>query len=124
MKGRSGLHPGEFERIVRERFGPWAQPAVEIQVEEVRRRLSGFVRAQAALRKEGWMIRYVEGAAKLECELGTLRLTGKIDRIDYIRRSKMAHHRLQTSARAKEPLQEHRKRNGEWKDLQLLFISS
>jgi ATP-dependent helicase/nuclease subunit B len=116
----------QFEQLVRDRFGRWAQPAVEIQLEEVRKRLAAFARVQAGLRRDGWTIRYVEGAAKLECEFaaetppGRLRLTGKIDRIDYHAAEKRWRiFDYKTSAKTRDPLPEHRKRNGEWRDLQL-----
>lgn len=116
----------QFDRLVRERFGRWAQPAVEIQVEEVRRRLTGFARVQAGVNRDGWEIRYVEGSARLECEMttqvapGKLRLSGKIDRIDYHpaqRKWRIVDYK--TSAKGREPLAEHRARGGEWRDLQL-----
>ncbi len=116
----------EFERIIRERFGRWVQPAVEIQVEEVRRRLGGFGRAQAALRRDGWEVRFVEGNARLECalapegEAASLQITGKIDRIDF--RPATQKWRIidyKTAAKGRDPLPEHRKRNGDWRDLQL-----
>jgi hypothetical protein len=116
----------QFDKNVGERFGRWAHPAVELQVGEVRKRLLGFARAQAAVRNEGWAIRYVEGANRLECEVaadvapGILRVTGKIDRIDYQASSqKWRIIDYKTSAKGREPLREHRKKNGEWKDLQL-----
>jgi hypothetical protein len=116
----------ELKRVVAERFGPWAQPAVEIQVEEVARRLRGFARVQAKLRQEGWTIRHVEEKSRLECEmaadggLGRVRISGNMDRIDFHPvGQKWRIIDYKTSAKEKEPLQEHRGRNGEWKDLQL-----
>jgi len=117
---------GELARVVRERFGEWAQPAVEIQVEEVAKRLRGFARAQAALRREGWTIRDVEKGSRLECELvaegdlGSVTLAGNIDRIDFHaleRKWRIIDYK--TSRRGKDPGPEHRRRNGEWKDFQL-----
>jgi hypothetical protein len=116
----------EFERVAREKFGQWVQPAVELQLDHVKSRLNGFVRMQARLREEGWLIRYVEGETRLECELKcegaarTLRITGKIDRIDYHPATqKWRIIDYKTSAKGGEPRREHRKKNGEWKDLQL-----
>lgn len=118
-----------LDELVRVRFGPWAQPAVEIQIEEVRRRLGGFARAQAALCHEGWSIRYVEGVTKLECDLaaegnaGALKITGNIDRIDYHSlEQKWRIIDYKSYAKKRNPLQEHRKGRsgeGEWRDLQL-----
>jgi hypothetical protein len=117
----------KFDEIVRARFGRWVQPAVEIQIDEVHRRLLGFARVQTASRKEGWAIRYVEGTERLSCDLagaenvGTLTLTGKIDRID--RDASGEKWRIidyKTSAKKKDPMQVHyRSRSGEWTDLQL-----
>jgi len=116
----------QLDKNVRDRFGRWAQPAVEIQIEEVRKRLAGFIPTQAALRQQGWTIRYVEGAARLECNIaaeappGTLRVTGKIDRIDYHEsEEKWRIIDYKTSAKGREPHREHRKKSGQWKDLQL-----
>ena len=116
-----------FDEIVRTRFGPWAQPAVEIQVEEVRRRLRGFARVQAALRRDGWAIRYVEGTRGLSCPLaglgdsGTLTISGKIDRIDSdASGQKWRIIDYKTSAKKRDPIQAHyRARRREWIDLQL-----
>jgi len=117
----------KFEEIVHARFGLWAQPAVEIQIEEVRRRLLGFARVQPVLRREGWAIRYVEGKGSLAFDLaglensGTLKVTGKIDRID----SDPSGERwriidYKTSAKKKDPGQAHYlSRSGKWIDLQL-----
>jgi len=117
----------KFAEIVHARFGRWVQPAVEIQIEEVRRRLLGFVRVQAELRGEGWRIRYVEGEGALSFDLpglensGTLTVTGKIDRID----SDLAGEKwriidYKTSAKKKDPWRAHYlSRRQEWIDLQL-----
>jgi hypothetical protein len=116
----------QFDRIVRQRYGRWAQPAIEIQIEEVRRRLAGFARVQSGLAREGWEIRYVESNARLEWDMATqatpgkLRLTGKIDRVDYhAGRQNWRIVDYKTSAKGREPQAEHRGRNGEWRDLQL-----
>lgn len=115
----------EFDRTVRARFGRWAQPAVEVQIDEIRRRLRGFAPVQARLRREGWAIRHVEGGEKLTCEIegaenaGLLAVTGKIDRID----SDLSGKRwrivdYKTSAKAKDPFRTHFGRD-DWRDLQL-----
>jgi ATP-dependent helicase/nuclease subunit B len=115
----------EFNRLVHARFGKWAQPAVEIQIEEIGRRLRGFASVQARLRREGWAIRHVEGERPLEGEIvaadgaGLLAVTGKIDRID----SDAVGHRwriidYKSSSRKREPVQVHF-RGEAWRDLQL-----
>jgi len=116
----------KFDEIVQARFGQWAHPAVEIQIEEVRRRLLEFARVQPSLRREGWSIRYVEGEGTLTFDLAglegpeTLAVTGKIDRID----SDASGQRwriidYKTSAKKKDPAHAHYSRSGEWIDLQL-----
>jgi ATP-dependent helicase/nuclease subunit B len=115
----------EFHRVGRARFGKWTQPAVEIQIEEIERRLRGFAPVQAWLRKEGWTIRHVESAERMTCELaaadnaGSLAVTGKIDRIDHHAAS--GRWRIidyKTSAKAKDPFRTHFGRE-DWRDLQL-----
>jgi RecB family exonuclease len=111
----------QFDEKVRDQFGRWVQPAVELQVGEIRRRLGGFARAQAGLRRGGWEIRFVERA--LSCELaseaGSLNITGKIDRIDYHeadQRWRIVDYK--TSQKQNTPAKTHM-RKGEWVDLQL-----
>jgi ATP-dependent helicase/DNAse subunit B len=116
-----------FDEITRARFGRWVQPAVEIQIEEIRRRLRGFARVQSGLRKEGWTIRYVEGEKGLSFDLagpgntGTLTVNGRIDRIDGdAAGEKWRIIDYKTSAKKKDPFQAHyRKNRQEWVDLQL-----
>jgi hypothetical protein len=121
-----GFVLAELDRLVASRFGKWAVPIVEVQIVEVKRRLLGFARAQANLRREGWEIRYVEGDVRLECELpadaspGTLKVTGKIDRMDFhpaTQQWRIIDYK--TAARAADPERTHRRRSGEWLDLQL-----
>jgi ATP-dependent helicase/nuclease subunit B len=116
----------ELDRIVREKFGRWCQPTVETQAQEVRRRLAAFAPKQAELRQQGWTIRYVEGEHRLDGEIATdtaphvLRIAGKIDRIDF--HSGLSRWRIidyKTAAKGREPLYEHRSRDGQWRDLQL-----
>jgi ATP-dependent helicase/nuclease subunit B len=115
----------EFNHNVHARFGKWTQPAVEVQIEEIKRRLRGFAPVQARLRRDGWTIRHVEGAGQMTCELaaadqaGLLAVTGKIDRID----SDATGERwriidYKTSSKAKDPFKTHFGRE-DWRDLQL-----
>jgi ATP-dependent helicase/nuclease subunit B len=115
----------EFEQLVRARFGKWMQPAVEVQLEEIARRLRGFAPVQARLRREGWTIRYVEGAQQMNCEIvaaenaGLLAVTGKIDRIDCdAEGNRWRIIDYKTSGRKRDPEQVHFRRQ-EWRDLQL-----
>jgi len=115
----------EFDQLVHARFGKWMQPAVEVQLEEIARRLRGFAPVQARVRREGWTIRYVEGAQQMNCEIaaagnaGLLAVTGKIDRIDCdVTGERWRILDYKTSGRKRDPEQVHFRRK-EWRDLQL-----
>jgi RecB family exonuclease len=112
-----------FDELARDKFGRWMQPAVELQLGEIRRRLRGFARAQAAERRAGWQIRYVERTLAVALAAadgaGVLGLRGKIDRIDFhAERQRWRIVDYKTSAKQKSPEKTH-VRQGEWIDLQL-----
>ena len=70
------------------RFGPRPLPAVRLQLEQLRGRLRGFARWQAAWRRAGWSIRAVEAApggdgVPFEVDGEIIHLRGKVDRIDF-----------------------------------------
>lgn len=70
----------ELDGLVAEWFGARLPLAVAIQVEGMRQRLAWFAQMQACERAEGWMVKTVE--REIACDLGGLRMTGKVDRID------------------------------------------
>jgi ATP-dependent helicase/nuclease subunit B len=112
-----------FDEKVRDQFGRWVQPSVELQVGEIRRRLSGFAREQARLRRAGWTIRAVERSAAFDLmaaeEAGVLSVSGKIDRIDYHPADqKWRIIDYKSSSAQKTPARTHRGKDG-WIDLQL-----
>lgn len=76
-----------FTEIVHARFGGQPAPAVRIQIENARTRLIAFARVQADIFKEGWMIIDAEKKLNADAEtglnIGPLKLSGIIDRIDY-----------------------------------------
>ncbi len=143
--GRSSSDPQELQDRLdqlldgeaRSRFGPRPNPAVRIQVEQLRGRLHAFARWQAEWAEEGWRIAGVEVRPETEGDHAEgvafpvdgrpFFLRGRIDRVD--------HHPDQdrwllldykTSRRARTPEEIHRKKSGrkkddpmEWVDLQL-----
>lgn len=77
---------GHLEAIVHTLFGPAPSPAVRIQIEAARMRLRGFARVQAQEIAEGWRIVEVERKLDADAEnplrIGSLKFSGKIDRIE------------------------------------------
>src|SRR5690606_33450217 len=100
-------------------------PAVALQVEQLRLRLRSFARCQAAWVRKGWRTVGIEcgtpeGGAPFDVDGTIVRLKGRIDRIDYHEgRNEWALSDYKTSEHAALPEDAHRKRNGEWTDLQL-----
>ncbi len=77
---------GHLDASVRRLFGPSPSPAVRIQIEAARVRLRGFARVQAEQYKAGWRIvsveRKLESTGERTLDIGPLKLSGKIDRIE------------------------------------------
>lgn len=65
---------------VEERFGDALPFAVSIQLEAARARLAAAARLQAHLAAEGWEIQ--EAEQRVELQIGGMRVTGQIDRVD------------------------------------------
>jgi hypothetical protein len=117
-----------MDDVVDERFGGDPLPAIRIQVEQLAARLRAFAGWQAKHAADGWRIERVEaspedGAAEWVVDGETVRLRGRIDRIDHHpetgRRAVLDY---KTSDRADDPDRVHRKGRGgnkEWVDLQL-----
>jgi len=83
---RGFLHD-QIDRVVAERFGADAVPAVRVQIEQLRLRLDAFANWQAKWRAEGWRIEQVERKvtgedAPFEVDGQPMFLRGRIDRID------------------------------------------
>lgn len=134
--GRSDLRHSTDPRAIREfvedslraharrTFGSSPAALIAVQVEHASERLRHWADAQAARTREGWLIQHVEwkpsGAPCIACDEGSLRLSGKIDRIDRNETTgEWAILDYKTSDTAERPLQVHRTRDGEWRDLQL-----
>lgn len=96
-----------------------------VQVEQLRRRLAALAQWQADWAAQGWRIEHVEvspadGKAFLVVDGQPMFLRGRIDRIDVQESSgKRMIFDYKTSDGAKSPEKAHRKRSGEWTDLQL-----
>lgn len=77
---------GHLDASVHQLFGPSPSPTVRVQVEAARVRLKGFARVQAEQYAAGWRIMSVEQKLESEgenrLEIGPLKLSGKIDRIE------------------------------------------
>jgi ATP-dependent helicase/nuclease subunit B len=137
---------GHLDAIVQMLFGPAPSPAVRIQIEAARMRLRGFARVQAQEIKEGWRIVEVERKLDAEAEnplrIGSLKFSGKIDRIE--KNDRLGMWRIldyKTHSKATAPAKKHfgsrlpaewltgaevdyidakgTNRNKRWKDLQL-----
>lgn len=115
-------------RVVEERHGHEAIPAVRLQVEQLRARLHAFARWQAGWAAEGWRIVAVEcrtpaEGVELVVDGEPFAVTGRIDRIDYNPRlGAWSVFDYKTGDRGDEPDRTHRRGRGAdraWVDLQL-----
>lgn len=119
---RSRLH-GLLDEEAGRRYGG-ALPAVRLQVEQLRARLSDFARWHADRVRAGWETVAVEvgtpeGGLPLDVDGESIGIRGRIDRVDHhpaTGRWEVLDYK--TSARPQGPDDRHRKR-GEWTDLQL-----
>ncbi|MEI8371478.1 MAG: PD-(D/E)XK nuclease family protein [Planctomycetota bacterium] len=115
----------QLAAVVRSHFGKTPMPSILVQVEQLRRRLAALAQWQAAWAAQGWRIEHVEvspaeGKAYLDVDGQPMFLRGRIDRIDI---QEASGNRMifdyKTSDAAKSPEKAHRKKSGEWIDLQL-----
>jgi hypothetical protein len=139
---RDATDPGEIERwllqtldrVCLERFGETRLPAVHLQQEQMRWRLSIFAGLQAEWRNTGWQIVKSEGD---EAELSTVEtewrvdganivLRGRVDRIDRHEDGRYAILDYKSSETGGSPDKKHRARRSkdsprseDWIDLQL-----
>ncbi len=111
--------------LARRRFSPTPLPSVRIQLAQARDRLRQFARWQAQHRNEGWRIHCVEHAVSdeqvpfsVDDELAYL--IGRVDRVDvHEQTGRVLVLDYKTADSGKGPEESHRKRSGEWVDLQL-----
>lgn len=109
-------------------YGERRPASVEIQLRQMSDRLRAFADWQSASVREGWRITHTEesiraGAFSIDCDAGSLSITGRIDRID--RHLETGSSRVidyKTSRTPSPPDKLHRKGSGKkktWIDLQL-----
>jgi len=121
---------GRLRQRARGRFGPAAEPAVELQLIGLARRLESFAVAQAERRALGWRIHAVEWSPERPVQLAgrkgaALELRGRIDRIDVREGPASPGGRewaildYKTGEKLADPGPAHRARDGTWRDLQL-----
>ncbi|MCZ6598530.1 MAG: PD-(D/E)XK nuclease family protein [Planctomycetota bacterium] len=113
-----------LNELVKERFGDSALPAVFLQVRQLELRLRMFAARQAERAREGWEIRHAEwrpegGSVPFDVDGEPMALTGRIDRIDFHPEHGWAILDYKTGNVVKAPEAAHRRRDGEWVDLQL-----
>lgn len=111
-----------LDRLVAQRYGRGASPAVFVQAELARRRLREFARVQADRTAAGWVIHATEQIVRSSAFVVDgvpVKLSGKIDRIDrHPDDDRWEILDYKTSARGKSPERTHRDSRG-WIDLQL-----
>ncbi|TVQ77208.1 MAG: PD-(D/E)XK nuclease family protein [Phycisphaeraceae bacterium] len=111
--------------LVRSRYGDHPRAPVLVQAESARRRLIAFAAKQAEWVQEGWRIRHAEwrpddGAIDFMVDAEPMRISGKIDRIDYNEQSGLwALLDYKTGSSSRKAKSAHQARDGTWRDLQL-----
>lgn len=114
-----------LDASARQRFGNRPGAALRVQIEQLRLRLGAFARWQASQASAGWRIERAEQSfdkqpGQLDVDGKPMLLTGRIDRIDV--HEATGQRRIldyKTSDAGDPPAKTHRKRSGEWIDLQL-----
>lgn len=110
----------ELDRQALANFGKAPPPAVRIQIESMRLRLNRFAEQQASRVADGWRTIYVEEKVEMIFPGTTMKIVGKMDRIDVNPEGDWAVFDYKSGDSGKTPDQAHRKNRGkEWIDLQL-----
>lgn len=115
-----------IDEVVQTKYGESLPPAIIVQVEQARQRLSAFAPQQAAQVADGWRTLVTEVAinsehgASIDVDGKAMPLIGRIDRIDYHPELKqLAIWDYKTGDKAKKPKQAHYGDKAGWKNLQL-----
>ncbi len=114
-----------LNEMSREYFGTRPGAAIKVQLEQLRLRLHALAQWQAARTASGWRIEHTERSfskdpGELLVDGHAMKLTGRIDRIDI---HEGTGQRMildyKTSDAGDSPEKSHRRKSGEWTDLQL-----
>lgn len=115
-----------IDEVVLTKYGESLPPAIIVQIEQARQRLSAFAPQQAAQVADGWRTLVTEVAinsehkAEIDVDGKAMSLIGRIDRIDYHPELKqLAIWDYKTGDKAKKPKQAHYGDKAGWKNLQL-----
>lgn len=120
----------QLDDVARQRYGTRRRAAVNVQLKQLEARLEAFARWQARWRNAGWRIEHVECAVRPEPGGETppslvvdgieIWLHGRLDRIDcHEDNGQCVIFDYKSGDKGQKPGESHRKRNGEWIDLQL-----
>ena len=115
----------ELGRRAKANFGKSPLPAVRLQLEQLDFRLRTFAHKQAERAADGWRIRETEWepaskSYEFIVDDEPIQIRGRIDRFDYHPgRGEWAIWDYKTGEKCDKPLTKHRKKTGEWRDLQL-----
>lgn len=116
----------ELDRLAELHHGVVLPPALVIQIEQARMRLRAFAEHQANHARLGWRIRYIEHKVDREHGIvwelpnGTMKIHGRIDRIDVHEESgAIAVLDYKTGNTTQIPRKNHLKSDGTWVDWQL-----
>jgi hypothetical protein len=119
-----------LDEVARQRYGTRRRAAVNVQLKQLEARLEAFAQWQANWRGEGWRIEHVERSIRPEpggesppsliVEDIEIWLHGRLDRIDcHEDNGQCAIFDYKSGDKGQKPNDSHRKRNGDWIDLQL-----
>ncbi|MBC7817759.1 MAG: PD-(D/E)XK nuclease family protein, partial [Planctomycetaceae bacterium] len=120
----------QLDEVARQRYGLRRRAAVNVQLKQLEARLEAFAHWQAKWRSAGWRIEHVERSIRPEPGGETppslvvagieIWLHGRLDRIDYHEdNGQCAIFDYKSGDKGQKPGESHRKRNGDWIDLQL-----
>ena len=97
-----------LDELVERHFGEELPLAVALQLESMRLRLGWFAEVQAQIRAEGWRI--VEVEKNFELPVGSITVTGQVDRIEKNDDGRVRVLDYKTSKEAKDVVREHQRK--------------
>jgi inactivated superfamily I helicase len=119
-----------LDEVARQRYGTRRRAAVNLQLKQLEARLEAFAHWQAKWRSAGWRIEHVERSIQpksggdmppsLIVDGIEVWLHGRVDRIDcHEDNGQCVIFDYKSGDKGQKPGESHRKKNGEWTDLQL-----